>query len=50
MGANRGYYTILKKFPANRIGGALAGAVQAKFVNGWSKSRIARDFRLNRRR
>jgi hypothetical protein len=45
----RGYYRIPKNNPANRIAGPLSDAVIAKYNEGWSKSRIAREFRLNRR-
>jgi hypothetical protein len=38
----RGYYRIPTKVPANRIEGALADAVRAKFGEGWPKARIAR--------
>jgi len=47
--SRRGYYRIPKKAPANRVDGALAEAVLAKYGDGWPKSRIAREFRLNRR-
>jgi hypothetical protein len=43
----RGYYRIPKNNPANRIAGPLSDAVLAKFKEGWSKARIAREFRLN---
>jgi hypothetical protein len=49
MSLKRGYYRIPRKAPANRIEGALAEAVLAKFAEGWPKARIAREFRLNRR-
>lgn len=49
MNGKRGYYRIPRKVPANRIDGPLADAVRAKFDDGWSKARIAREFRLNRR-
>ncbi len=45
----RGYYRIPKNNPANRIAGPLSDAVLAKFKEGWSKARIARELRLNRR-
>jgi hypothetical protein len=45
----RGYYRIPRNVPANRVEGPLADAVRAKFRDGWPKSRLARDFRLNRR-
>jgi hypothetical protein len=44
----RGYYRIAKKHPANRVDGALAEMVRAKFAEGWPKARIAREFRLHR--
>ena len=47
--AKRGYYRVPRKNPANRVEGALAEAVRAKFAEGWPKARIAREFRLNRR-
>jgi hypothetical protein len=47
--SRRGYYRIPAKIPANRVDGPLAEAVKAKFAEGWSKARIAREFRLNRR-
>ena len=45
----RGYYRVPKKSPANRVDGALTEIVRTKFVEGWPKARIAREFRLNRR-
>src|SRR5271154_4542024 len=45
----RGYYRVQVNFPANRIDGPLADVVRAKFAEGWSKARIARELRLNRR-
>ena len=45
----RGYYRIPRKTPANRVEGPLAELVRDKFAAGWSKARIAREFRLNRR-
>jgi hypothetical protein len=45
----RGYYRIPKNNPANRIAGPLSDTVLAKFTEGWSKARIAREFRINRR-
>jgi hypothetical protein len=33
----------------SRIPNVIAAAILAKFQEGWSKSRIAREFRLNRR-
>jgi hypothetical protein len=45
----RGYYRVPTKAPANRIDGAPADVVHAKFAEGWPKARIAREFRLNRR-
>lgn len=45
----RGYYRVPKQHPANKVRGLLAEAVRRCFVEGWSKSRIAREFRLNRR-
>jgi|HubBroStandDraft_6_1064221.scaffolds.fasta_scaffold82581_2 hypothetical protein len=49
MSMRRGYYRIPNNNPANRIAGPLSDAVLAKFKEGWSKARIAREFRLNRR-
>jgi hypothetical protein len=44
----RGYYRVPKKNPANRVDGALAEIVRARFAEGWPKARIAREFRLHR--
>jgi len=44
----RGYYRVPKKTPTNRVDGALAEIVRAKFADGWPKARIAREFRLHR--
>jgi hypothetical protein len=33
----------------SRVPKVIAAAILAKFLEGWSKSRIAREFRLNRR-
>lgn len=45
----RGYYRIPRKFPTNRVDGALAEVVRTKFAEGWPKARIARELRLARR-
>jgi hypothetical protein len=38
-----------RRIPRSRVPRAIADVVRAKHREGWSKSRIAREFRLNRR-